>query len=177
MEHIENKVEHTNMTGDTTPIAGEFGHTIGGHLDPLWTRLKGSPSSADKDKEGLRLELNGGKDDDGNKQKAIVEFLCSNKHGERRDVSRVSTADDEDDNKGDDQNLGDRSGEETDDGDGGKIKLLSWDNEDDTKILRLKWDTQHACEDAEDGGSGGSSSGHWGFFTWFILMYASSPLG
>lgn len=157
------------MTGDITPIAGEFVHSTGGHLDPLWTRLKGSPSSADRDKEGLRLEMHGGKDDDGNKQKAIVEFLCPPKHTERRYLSNVVTADDEDDKKGEDQEGADKSGEETDDDNGGTIKLLSWDNEGDTKILRLKWDTQHACEEAEGGGSD-SSSGHWGFFTWFILM-------
>lgn len=124
--------------------------------------MKGSPSSADRDKEGLRLEMHGGKDDDGNKQKAIVEFLCPSKHIERMYLSNVATTDDE--------GGADKSGEETDDDNGGTIKLLSWDNEgDNTKILRLKWETQHACENAQDGGSS-SSSGHWGFFTWFILM-------
>jgi len=157
------------LTEETIPIAGAFEHSIGGSLDPLWTRLKGSPSSADRHKEGLRLEMHGGKDDDGNKQKAIVEFLCPSKHIERMYPSHVATADEEDGGEGKGREGANKSGEETDDDDGGTIKLLSWENEGDTKVLRLKWDTQHACENAEGGGSS-SSSGHWGFFTWFILM-------
>jgi hypothetical protein len=157
------------MTGDTIPIAGEYGHTIGGHLDPKWTRLKGSSSFADRDKEGLRLEMHGGKDDDGNKQKAIFEFLCPSKQKERRYLFNVTSADDEDGEKGKEKEGADKSGEETDDNNGGTIKLQSWDNVGDTKILSLEWVTEHACENAEDGGSS-SSSGHWGFFTWFILM-------
>lgn len=171
IERIENKIEHTNITGDTIPIAGKFGHTIGGHLDPKWTRLKGSASSADRDKEGLRLEIHGGKDNDGNKQMAIMEFLCPAKQEERRRSYQALTAEDEDDKNGEEDGM-DKSGEETDDGDGGTIKLLSWDNEDNTKTLRLKWDTKRACEDAAEEGSG-SSKGHWGFFTWFILMFVS----
>lgn len=101
--------------------------------------------------------MNGGKYD-GKKQKAIVEFICIRQSEERRTMYGVSTAEDED-----------RSGEETDDEHGGKIKILSWLDEEEAKVLRLQWDTQYACEDAKDGG-GSSSSGHWGFFTWFILM-------
>jgi len=98
-----------------------------------------------------------------------VEFLCPPKHTEKMYLSNVVTADDEDDKEGEDQGGADKSGEEADDDNGGTIKLLGWENEGDTKILRLKWETEHACENAEDGGSG-PSNGHWGFFTWFILM-------
>lgn len=106
--------------------------------------------------------MNGGKYE-GKNQKAIVEFLCNERSEERR--REVTTA--AEDENGD--------GGEADDEHYGKIKLLSWDNEEDTKVLRLEWNTKYACEDAEE--SNGSSSGHWGFFTWFILMWVLSILG
>lgn len=102
---------------------------------------------------------------------AIMEFLCPAKGEERRRSYQALTAEDDDDKKGE-ENDADKSGEETDDGDGGTIKLLSWDNQDKPKTLRLKWETKHACENAA-GEGGGSSKGHWGFFTWFILMFVS----
>lgn len=128
-------------------------------LDPHWARLKSSASSADREKEGIRLEMNGGKYE-GRKQKAIIEFLCNAKSEERRrDMSAVAEEDGQE-------------GEEADDEHGGKLKLLSWEDEEDIKVLRLEWITKYACEDADDGND--SSSGHWGFFTWFILMWVSS---
>lgn len=140
-------------------------------MDPVFTRLKGSPSSADKDKEGLRLEIGGGKYED-KKQKAYIEFICIPK---KELEGRRAADDDEDDEDGDNGedggSKGDKSGEETDDGSGGRIKLLSWEDEqaDKSKVLRLEWHTRHACEDGGAAG-GGKSNGHWGFFTWFILM-------
>lgn len=155
IERLTNKVENITTITDTIPIAGEFAQSIGGPLDPVWARLKGSESSADRAKEGIRLTMNGGKYD-GKNQKAIVEFLCNAKSEERkRDITAAAEEDDQD-------------GEQADDEHGGKLKLLSWEVEEDTKVLRLEWNTKYACEDAEEGN--GSSSGHWGFFTWFILM-------
>ena len=150
------------MISNVIPIAGDFSTTIGGHLDPLWERMKSSSSSKDREREGIRLQIGGGKDEDGKKQKAIVEFLCNPNH-KYEDPPEVSTA--EDDEEGD----GEQSGEEVDDEHGGKIKILSWDDEDKFKVLRLEWTTQYACEDAKDRGDS-DSGGHWGFFTWFILM-------
>ncbi len=146
-----------NATIDAFPIAGEFSHSFGGALDPKWTRLKSSASNADKKKEGVRLEMHGGKDNDGQKQKAIVEFLCDN--GQIDDRRRgLSVAEDEDDGGTED---GDKEGEEVDDGHGGKLKLVSWDVEEGTKVFRLDWTTKYGCEDVKDDGTG-SSSGHWG---------------
>ena len=138
---------------DTIPIAGEYSHTIGGALDPRWTRLKSSESSADRNKEGIRLQMGGGKAH-GQDQKAIVEFLCIAKQGEK-----TLTAENKEDHK---------YGSAVDDGHDGTIEILSWEDEKDAKVLRLQWKTRYACEDAKDEGS--SSSGGWGFFTWFILM-------
>lgn len=121
--------------------------------------MKSSASNADKEKEGIRLEMHGGKDNDGQNQKAIVEFLCdtSTRDNRRRDLLVVAE-DEDDDGTGED---GDRRGEEVDDEHGGKLKLVSWDTEESTKVLRLDWTTKYGCEDVKDDGTG-SSSGHWG---------------
>ena len=128
--------------------------------------MKSSSSSADREREGIRLQIGGGKDEDGKKQKAIIEFLCSPNHKYEdppKDTPEVFAA--EDDEEGD----GEQGSEEVDDEHGGRIKILSWNDEDEFKVLRLKWTTQYACEDAKDRGDN-ESAGHWGFFTWFILM-------
>ena len=120
--------------------------------------MKSSPSNADKEKEGVRLEISGGKDSDGQKQKAIVEFLCdSDARGDRRRDLLVGEDEEDDRNAGD----GEKKGEEVDDEHGGKLKLVSWDVEEGTKVLRLDWTTKYGCEDAKDAETG-SSSGHWG---------------
>lgn len=159
IERLTNLVENVTTIEHTIPIAGEFSHSIGGALDPKLTRMKTSPSSADREKEGIRLELNGGKYE-GKAQKAIVEFLCDSSEQERKNEGREAE---------DDENERNKSGEEADDEHGGLLKLLSWEDEENIKVLRLEWTTKYACEDSKDGGNG-SSSGHWGFFTWFIIM-------
>lgn len=115
--------------------------------------MKSSESSADREREGIRLHIGGGRYD-GKDQKAIVEFLCDAKKEDK-----TSKAENEEDHK---------YGNAVDDEHGGTIEILSWDDEDDAKVLRLEWNTQYACEDAKDGDD--SSGGGWGFFTWFILV-------
>lgn len=161
IQRLTNTVENVTTITDTIPIAGDYGLSIGGDLDPQWKRLKSSDSPADREKEGVRLEVNGGKYE-GKKQKAFIDFICipkDPKEEERRDWNEYLTEEDDTD----------KSGEEVDDEHGGKIKFMSWENEEDAKALRLEWHTWYACEDAV-GGNNLSSSGHWGFFTWFILM-------
>lgn len=160
IERLINRVENVNATIDAFPIAGEYTLSHGGALDPKWTRLKSSASNADKKKEGVRLEMHGGKDNDGQKQKAIVEFLCDiNPRDDRRRDLLVAENED-DDGTGED---GDKEGEEVDDDHGGKLKLVSWDVEEGTKVFRLDWTSKYGCEDVKDDGTG-SSSGHWGEF-------------
>lgn len=149
------------------PIAGDFTHTLGGSLDPKWTRLKTSSASADREKEGLRLEMGGGKYD-GEPQKAVVELLCDRSSEER--PRAISKEDDE--LEGGHEN---KEAEETDDGKGGILKFLSYEMVGDTKVLSLEWHTKYACEDAKDGSRDGGG-GHWGFFTWFIIMWVSNRL-
>ena len=150
---LKDTIENDTLSTDTIPIAGDYGLSTGGNLDPKWTRLKSSDSPADRKKEGVRLEVHGGKYE-GKKQKAFIDFICIPK----QEGERILDDDDKD-----------RSGEEVDDEHGGNIKFMSWEDEGDAKALRLEWHTSYACEDAV-AGNDRSSGGHWGFFTWFILM-------
>ncbi len=161
------------MITDTWPIAGEFSHSIGGALDPKPLRLKSSDSTSDREKEGVRIIMNGGKHEK-QKQKAVVEFLCQ-RDEKLEEVRR--NADDEDEGEGDDDGDDgkgaehDKSGETQVDGHGGTLKLVSWeDEEEDTKVLRLEWNTKFACEDSDGTEDDGTGSAHWGFFTWLIVM-------
>jgi hypothetical protein len=81
VEEAYHLTDGTHFTVKVQPIAGEFTatHGRGRALDPQWTRLKGSASNEDTEREGLRLELHGGKypeTKDGKPHKAIIEFLC-----------------------------------------------------------------------------------------------------
>lgn len=160
IERLHNTIENVTTISDTISVAGDYTHSSGEALDPKWTRLKSSASHADKQKEGVRLEMNGLKDSDGRKQKAIVEFLCdsSARDGRRRDL--LVAEEEEDHGDGDD---GDKEGEEVDDGQGGKLKFLSWEVEEGPKVLRLEWTTKYGCEKVKEDGTG-SSKGHWGEF-------------
>ena len=75
-------------------------------------------------------------------------------------------AEDEEDS-GDDETLG-----EVDDGAGGILHFISYGvSNDDEDVLRLTWNTPHACEDTKDEAGDGTKKGaHWGFFTWFIIV-------
>ena len=160
IERLTNTVENVTTVIKTIPIAGEYLTSTGGHLDPKWERMNSSSSSADRERKGIRLQISGGKDEDGKKQKAIIEFLC--KASAEAETSEVLTAEDEEKDV--------KDGEEVEDEHGGKIRLVSWKEEHQFEVLRLEWKTQYACEDANDRGDN-DSGGHWGFFTWFILMW------
>ena len=167
------------------PIAGDYTAGPGWPLDPHFTRLKNSDSHADADKEGLRLELNGGRypfegKEKGKKQKAFVEFLC--------DEDRTGLEGDEEDGKDTEKEEGGKGGDssdqrrkpkrdEDDDDDGKKkdedekslrFKSYKPEGDKDVGVLRLEWRTKYACESSY-GNQPGSSS-HWGFFTWFMIM-------
>lgn len=154
-------------------IAGEFLST-GEPLDPKWERLKLSASPGDREKEGLRLQMNGAKYPPGKtakKQKAVIEFLCDakpeKKQDRRRGTSGLSTTSKDDDDDGEDVE-DPEAGDVTEDGQGGRLKYLSYEDVGGTMILSLEWTTKYACEDAKQ--EPAPSSGHWGFFTWLIIM-------
>lgn len=166
------------------PIAGDLKIHGGGNLDPQWTLLSNSPSHADSEKEGLRLEIGGGpkharQDDSKKRQKAIIEFLCDRNRtgleGEMRNPYYEKRAEAvEGDEKNDESD--DRDGEDTSPAEP-SLKFLKYDTTGtEYDILRLEWTTKYACvgEKDENGGKGNDDgngeSASWGFFTWFILM-------
>ncbi len=134
----------------------------------------------------------------GRKQRAIIEFLCDRDRTgleglvddkgkakeETTSVSPISldksrTFEEDDDGKDEDDG-GDDPPPDNDDNDGDEddnnkksLRYISYpgpsdDTEEDT--LRLEWRTKYACEGIMNEDGGKTSSGHWGFFTWFIIM-------
>lgn len=158
------------------PIAGDYTASHGRGIDAKYTRLKGSSSNSDG-KEGVLVELHGGKypnDRSGTPQKAIIEFLCDktvtgNEGFEDEQVQMDPTQyepmrkrDDDDDDDGPDlPNLDKKK----------NVKFISYDKEGDNEVLRVRWKTKYACENAADAGDPeDSDKGGWGFFTWFIII-------
>ncbi|KAI9760470.1 MAG: hypothetical protein M4579_001664 [Chaenotheca gracillima] len=166
-------------------IAGDFPTSHGLSLDAQWTRLSTSSSHADSEKEGLRLEMHGGRyplKSSGKKQKAIVEFLCDR---ERTGLERGSglgdgsKKDDEKEDEGEPEERRRRAEDDDDEEDGRhqtsnsdekSLRLISYKEGETEDILRLEWRTKYACEGETDRKDGGSGNGHWGFFTWFIII-------
>jgi hypothetical protein len=117
------------------------------------------------------LELNGGvRFDDGVKknQKVFIELLCDKNRTGLENLPNPNY----------EENVATRGaiakleeGEKEPELDGEpSLKFLRYDREGkDVDILRLEWRTKYACS-PED-----TPSQHWGFFTWFIIMYVSSP--
>ena len=169
--------DKTHRTAKVRPIAGEFTATHGASraLEPKWTRLKGSASNEDAEREGLRLELHGGKypeTKEGKPHKAIVEFLCdaelTGNEGfeDAKEKRLVSMAEGEGDENGDDEiSLPDLDK-------GKSIQFVSFkaEGEDQTMVLRLSWKTKYACEGAEKAPPAPKKNNSWGFFTWFLIM-------
>ncbi|SLM37818.1 Autophagy-related protein 27 [Lasallia pustulata] len=131
-------------------IAGDYPHTSGRSLDPKWQRLK--PASS-----GIRLEMHGGKlpPPHGRKQMAVIDFLCP------AAAAETAAATDGEEGEGD--------GEE-----GAGLRFVGYgpaeeEEGKETDVLRLEWRTRYACE-GSIGKGGEGKGGHWGFFTWFILM-------
>lgn len=149
-------------------------------LNPRATRLKTAPSPTDRKKEGVRLLLHGAKyppNRSGKKQQAVIDFLCDRKeHDRRRETSGIAARDEDAEdggdgngNGGDEEDPSPTDGQESEDGEGGKVKFLSYEDVQGTQVLSLEWTTSYACEHSSSGGHS-SSSGHWGFFTWLIIM-------
>jgi Autophagy-related protein 27 len=168
--------EEEPIIDEVYPIAGSFATSTGKLLEPDFERLEDLPES---DTKGLRIVLHGGTYNK-QSQKAIIDMQCDpertgnekspvkkGKHDEKDEKLRKSEAKDK------------ASDEHDDDDDKNSLRFVSYQiEEEDAKVktLRLDWRTKYACEkfedDDEDSGKGSSSSSkHWGFFTWFIVMY------
>jgi hypothetical protein len=159
-------IEHTiNDSSDTLsaviPIAGDLLDFGGKALDAQWTLLSNSPSHSDSQKEGLRVELNGGIYEK-KAQKAIVELICDrNRTGLEHDFDPEDKYLNEKRKR--DEEKGDQPAVEP------SLTFLEYDTSKETDILRLQWKTKYACENSRNEDSGDKSQ-HWGFFTWFIIM-------
>lgn len=129
---------------------------------------------------GLRLELHGGtylKQS----QMAIIDLQCDPERtgNEKSPVKKgKDDADERPRNAGSDENDDPKEGD--DDEDNNSLHFVSYKKEGDQQILRLDWRTKYACESYEEDDDEGSgkdgTSKHWGFFTWFIIMYVLSTL-
>lgn len=130
--------------------------------NPEITRLK----KADPDREGLSVRLWGGQYIDDDKAKkdagAEIEFQCD---PTRSGLEGLETIEDPAVNTKD---AGDYSN-------GDQLRSLQFKSfgpsDNNTYLLKLDWKTRYACDDYLSGKKGSSSSSHWGFFTWFIVMY------
>lgn len=164
---------------DSWPLAGDLRDYGGKDLNAKWETLSESNSHADSEKDGLRLTMNGGThplNDEKRPQKVIVEFLCDKtlvgdenlwNPEDKYDSGKDKRAEREDDEPED--------GETGDDTNKPSLQFHSYDT-GDVDILRLDWRTKYACLDAKDE-KDRDPNGHWGFFTWFIIMYVHpSPL-
>jgi len=167
---VISKEDDTDIPSNAFPIAGELNDKGGKYLNPKWTRLKTSKLDEDAGKEGVRLEIKGGfKKTEGKTryQKAFVEFIC--------DQTREG-----------DENLwnpedkyADGSSKREEKEDSSKtpsLQFVSYDTTGkDEDVLTLLWRTTYACENTK-GEQDAERREHWGFFTWFILMYVSNVL-
>lgn len=166
------------------PIAGELIEQGGKNMDAKWELLKNSKSNEDSAKDGLRLEMNGGfKKTEGKTrpQKAIVEFICDKSRNglenlpkpddPYEEAARARWADD-DKKDGDKDKDEDKDNDKVDNSDGApSLQFVRYDTDGkDVDVLRLQWKTKYACEDTSP------VPEHWGFFTWFLIMYVSLAL-
>lgn len=167
IERMTEKETNSNNLVTTWPVAGELKESGGGHMDPKWTRLKGSSSPEDAEKEGIRLEMYGGfKGTNKKKQKAIVDFICDKK---KTGLENLYEPDDKYDDSKEKREEDKKEGSEADDDKTPSLQFIKYDETTDLDTLRLRWYTKDACEDAKS--EKDAQGGHWGFFTWFVIMY------
>jgi autophagy-related protein 27 len=164
---VINKDDKKDFISDAFPIAGELKDQGGGYSDVKWTRLKTSKLNKDAGKEGVRLEIKGGfRTVDGakKKQKAFVEFIC-----DKSLVGDENLWDPEDKYEdGNTKREANANGEPS-------LQFVNYDKSDkDEDVLTLLWKTKYACEETKKEEDEERKS-HWGFFTWFIIMYSPPP--
>lgn len=160
--------EDSNIFEEAIPIAGELRGNGGKDMNAKWARLKTSSSHADSEKEGLRLEMNGGfhNTESGRRaQKAIVEFICD------KDRTGLENLYDPEDKYAEEVVKRAEGDDANDDGsDSPSLRFVRYEEgSDEVDILRLEWRTKWACESAKDEKDAEKGT-HWGFFTWFILI-------
>lgn len=162
--------EDGNIVKRAFPIVG-FDHLGHGKKDPEVTRLKKN----DPDADGLLVKLTGGEYRETPKSEpketaAVIEFQCDPDRTGLEGLEDVAETEDD----GEEKRRRDKGDEDEDEDDtdkenaGRSLKFRSFKLVDDTYILRLDWRTKYACENYVRDNP--KSGGHWGFFTWIIIM-------
>lgn len=164
------KDDKSDVISKAYPIAGELKEKGGKYSEVKWTRLKTSKLDTDAGKEGVRLEIKGGfknVDQKTKDQKAFVEFIC--------DHSLVGTENPyipEDQYQPGEKSKRDEEAKS----DELTLNFVSYDTSGENEdVLNLLWKTQYACEDTKRN-EDAENKNRWGFFTWFIIMYATYPI-
>jgi hypothetical protein len=171
IEHVIDKEDPTNdKITKAYPIAGELKGEKGKDLDAKWERLK----TGDDGREGVRLEMKGGfkTDADGESkkyQKAVIKFICDKTRN--GDEYNWVPEDKYDDGKEKREGKEEETDPEEDDKDP-SLTYKDYNIDDDVDVLRLEWRTRYACEDYKQQ-KDAERRAHWGFFTWFIIMYVA----
>lgn len=164
------------------PIVG-LDHLGHGTKDPEITRLK----KLDSSREGLLIKLSGGEyREEGGKGKkkdagAVIEFQCD---PDRTGLEGLKSIPDEEvekakrwamamaDDKNGNGNGNGTSDDDLNDNDPNKsLKFVSFGPVDDNSyVLKLDWRTKYACDNYRRDNKENQSGGHWGFFTWLLIM-------
>jgi len=172
IEYIQSIYDNSSSIAQIVPIAGDYHLKTGQPLDSEVFRMKNSGSNVDSEKEGVRVELSGGRqplDRKGKRQKAIIEYLCD-RTTDGKDTEMDDRPEDPDSEK-EDGKLRRRA--DDDEKKAGPLKFVTYKDEDikgeNFGVLRLEWRTSFACEDSVDAPRGDSAAS-WGFFTWMIII-------
>ncbi|KAL2220906.1 autophagy protein Atg27 [Thermoascus aurantiacus ATCC 26904] len=177
-------LDGSSEIGYAFPIVGleHMGH---GAKDPEITRLK----KLDSSREGLLIKMSGGeyKDESGKKKDAgaVIEFQCDPdrtgleglqdiqdaKRKKKRQAAAMAVAM-ADEGSGNGNGNGNGTNEDLNDDDPNKsLKFVSFGPGDDNSyVLKLDWRTKYACDNYVRDNKDNQSSGHWGFFTWLIII-------
>jgi hypothetical protein len=168
-------------------------------LDPRFELLRDSSSNSDASREGLRMELHGGRHPfdsarEGIEQRAIIEFVCDRERegdeGAEKDNSEHAEEpkkDGEDKGEDNDKKEGEDKGEDDDkkeerlsrrDGEKGKcedsdasLRFCGYKREKTDKDKEVKTlRLEWRTKYACEDAPAPDGGSHWGFFTWFIIM-------
>jgi hypothetical protein len=166
-------IEGSGVETDPFPIAG-YDHLGGGTKDSEASLLR----KEDPDSEGVRVKISGGqyREDLRSKYKpaaAEIKFMCDPERSGLEGLHDVADTEvDESDEKRrlrDEKDDDDDGKDNNDNPDNGRsLRFKSFKPVDDSYILKLDWRTKYACENYIRDHA--PSGGHWGFFTWLIIM-------
>lgn len=163
---LHTKEPKSDVIEEIFPVAGELREKGGKDLDAKWERTKNQGSHSESEVEGVRVTLNGGfkmENDKKTPQKAIIEFICDKTKTGLENLPNPEDPYTEDRKRDEPEKEGDDKKP--------SLEFVKYKEEDDVGVLRLKWTTQYACEESKKEQEKQKGE-HWGFFTWFIIMYA-----